>query len=440
LQNVIPSDDYPVQDERILETVYAHWKSRRGERNGDTIFPQLRYEDKLKNEIDPYVCFRRREQKPVRKTRRTDQQSLERLRKLRTEMESARNLLEMVLRREKIRKEGLVLEHAVFEKRCKLREFQRQLGIKEDEDLMPVSKKKRKTSLESGSSGATIKIPLNKLKRDGFDIRQEKNPLQLAIQAELARKQEQDAGYEDVTECPYQPFPSPLPLQFYQSLYPQAQKAQPRYRKRIGRGGRVFIDRAGLHARKRRLPEGLMTEAEPVFDRYRFDGSSDEEEDDEEPVEVDEMDSTFLRHATQLLSDTELRSLITIPFLTPRRPINNSVQSPASATNTPNSITTSQAGQPTPASTPASSPALNHLQNGRPNAVSPLPMKRQNSRTKMTPQQAAVAMANGMIAANMAAVVNGGQSKAMQMAMAAAHQQQPSSSPSLPQASPHLSS
>lgn len=228
---MIPSDDYPIQDERILETVYGHWKTRRGERNGDTIFPQLRYEDKLKNEIDPYVCFRRREQKPVRKTRRTDQQSLERLRKLRTEMESARNLLEMVLRREKIRKEGLVLEHAVFEKRCKLREFQRQLGIKEDEDLMPVSKKKRKTSLESGSSGyvkqrkkneqkkrsyvgsflltlfkrrhllsATIKIPLNKLKRDGFDIRQEKNPLQLAIQAELARKQEQDAGYEDVTE------------------------------------------------------------------------------------------------------------------------------------------------------------------------------------------------------------------------------------------------
>ena len=57
--------------------------------------------------------------------------------------------------------------------------------------------------------------------------------------------------------------------------------------------------------------------------------------------------------------------------------------------------------------------------------LSSLPIKRQNSRTKMTPQQAAVAMANGMIAANMAAVVNGNQNKAaMQMAMAAAQQQQ----------------
>lgn len=115
--------------------------------------PQLQYEDVLKGEIDPYVCFRRRETKPIRKTRRTDQQSLERLRKLRTEMEMARNLLEMVLRREKIRKEGLVVEHAVFDLKCKLREYQRQLGIKEDEDLLPLSKKKRKTSLEPGTSG-----------------------------------------------------------------------------------------------------------------------------------------------------------------------------------------------------------------------------------------------------------------------------------------------
>ena len=228
---------------------------RRIERKGKDIIPQLRSEDTLKGEIDPYVCFRRRETKPIRKTRRTDQQSLERLRKLRSEMEMSRNLLEMVLRREKIRKEGLVLEHTVFDKKIKLREYQRKLGIKEDEDLLPLlSKKKRKTSMESGSSGyviivirkkrsdeetrrkgkkmqnffsppknitsdfnpffnfytfytidvifsfssATIKIPLNKLKRD--DTRHEKSPMQMAIDAELAKKREQDAPYEDVTE------------------------------------------------------------------------------------------------------------------------------------------------------------------------------------------------------------------------------------------------
>lgn len=134
----------------FVEPIYDHWTKRKQDRKGNSIIPELKYEEILKNEVDPYVCFRRRETKPIRKTRRTDQQSLERLRKLRSEMEMARNLLEMVLRREKIRKEGLVLDHTVFDKKCKLREYQKTLGIKEDEDLLMPSKKKRKSSVGSG--------------------------------------------------------------------------------------------------------------------------------------------------------------------------------------------------------------------------------------------------------------------------------------------------
>ena len=133
------------------KSIYNHWKERRLQNGGKSINPALRFEETgMRNDADPYVCFRRRETKPVRKTRRTDQQSLEKLRKLRAEMETARNLLEMVLRREKMRKESLALEHTVFDKKCVLRDMQRQLGIKEDEDLL-FSKKKRKMSTESGS-------------------------------------------------------------------------------------------------------------------------------------------------------------------------------------------------------------------------------------------------------------------------------------------------
>lgn len=166
----------------LLEPIFGHWRKRKQERHGHAIIPELKYEELLKNEMDPYVCFRRRETKPVRKTRRTDQQSLERLRKLRSEMEMARNLLEMVLRREKIRKEGMVLEHTVFDKKCKLREYQKTLGIKEDEDLLLPSKRKRKAYI-SLSASATIKIPLHRLKRD--DGRIEKSPAQLAIEADV---------------------------------------------------------------------------------------------------------------------------------------------------------------------------------------------------------------------------------------------------------------
>ena len=46
-------------------------------------------------------------------------------------------------------------------------------------------------------SSTTIKIPLNRRKRD--DAITEKSPMQLAIESELARKREEDADYEDVT-------------------------------------------------------------------------------------------------------------------------------------------------------------------------------------------------------------------------------------------------
>ncbi|KAI8393952.1 enhancer of polycomb-like-domain-containing protein [Radiomyces spectabilis] len=388
----------------ILETVFDHWRQRRVKREGRPIIPTLQSEDILKNEIDPYVCFRRRETKPVRKTRRTDQQSLERLRKLRTEMEMARNLLEMVLRREKIRKEGLVLEHTVFDKKCKFREYQRQLGIKEEEDLLPVVKKKRKTPMEGGLSGATIKIPLNKLRRDGFQT-QDKSPIQLAIDAELARRKEQDLHFEDITECPYQPFPLSVPDQFFHPL--QKGPKQPRFRKRIGRGGRVMLDRANV-----RLVTGSSADAFESHP-YRFDSDASVNEDSEDEIwPVEEMKDSYLRHRVQLLGEVELRNLVTIPFLTPLNMMNwhaASVRASQARSSTPSGIVRAAA----------------------PN-LSSLPLKRQNSRTKMTPQQAAVAMANGMIAANMAAAVNGsGQNKAaMQMAVAAAQQTNANGSPS----------
>ncbi|RCH80253.1 Enhancer of polycomb-like protein 1, partial [Rhizopus azygosporus] len=277
-----------------LPVVFEHWRKRRLERRGKSIVPQLKLEETVKNELDPYICFRRRETKPVRKTRRTDQQSLERLRKLRSEMEMARNLLEMVLRREKIRKESLVLEHAVFDKKILLQDYQRKLGIKEDEDLIHLSsKKKRKVSI-GGSSGATIKIPLHKLRRD---IRIEKSPAQLAIEAELARRKEADFPYEDVTEDPYQPFPLSTPHHFFQSL--SNKPSRTRYRKRMGRGGRIFIDRCGYSARYR--PTGGKTRPgelqETTYDRFRFDSdNSDTDDEDGNELVVDEMSSLYLKH------------------------------------------------------------------------------------------------------------------------------------------------
>ncbi|KAI9487265.1 MAG: enhancer of polycomb-like-domain-containing protein [Benjaminiella poitrasii] len=402
----------------LLEPIFNHWRKRKQERSGESIIPELKYEDLVKNEIDPYVCFRRRETKPVRKTRRSDQQSLERLRKLRSEMEMARNLLEMVLRREKIRKESMVLEHTVFDKRCKLREYQKILGIKEDDDLLFQTKKKRKASI---GSGATIKIPLHRLKRDAVHV--EKSPAQLAIEADLAKKKKLDAPYEDVTECSYQPFPIPLPTQFFQPLSNGI-----RYRKRIGRGGRIFIDRTGY-----KRPSTTFGKTKPgannqPIDKYMFDSDSNNEESD---VEIDEMDDSYLKHRTQLLSEMELRSLVTVPFLTPMNMMNiQAVKAKQAATVASNNSAAAAAASSQRLSIATGASSLesnaNNSRVSSPNNVSAHPIKKQMSRSRMTPQQAAVAMANGMIAANMAAVVNGSSSQsrtAVQMALAAAQQQ-----------------
>ena len=50
--------------------VYPHWKSRREDREGRTVSPYLNFDET--NDNDPYVCFRRREVKQIRKTRKTD--------------------------------------------------------------------------------------------------------------------------------------------------------------------------------------------------------------------------------------------------------------------------------------------------------------------------------------------------------------------------------
>ncbi|KAH8554618.1 enhancer of polycomb-like-domain-containing protein [Umbelopsis sp. PMI_123] len=404
------------------KNIYSHWKERRLQNGGKPISAVLRFEESgVRNDTDPYVCFRRRETKPVRKTRRTDQQSLEKLRKLRAEMETARNLLEMVLRREKMRKESLALEHTIFDKKCVLRDMQRQLGIKEDEELL-FSKKKRKMSTESGS-GATIKIPLNKLKRDGFDVH-EKSAAELAILAEVEKRKEEDSGFDDITDSPYQGFPIYLPSKFLRNALPNnsistdapTRLSRPSYRKRMGRGGRMYIDRIGFGRNHRESVSGKTKPLDPqerAIKRFKYD--SDEMTDDEDYI--DDMQDRLLRHQCQLLTEPDLRSLVTIPFINPSMTyppggmmanrLNTAAKQPAATVQRTNATATSPSMTTRPL-----------------NGASTSPLRRQNSRTKLTPQQQALATTNGMIAANMAAAVNAPNKASLQLAMQQQLQQQ----------------
>ncbi|KAF9969175.1 Enhancer of polycomb-like protein 1 [Actinomortierella ambigua] len=315
--------------------VYPWWSERRNRRGGKMIMPQLKFEEVVRNEADPYLCFRRRESKPVRKTRRTDQQSIEKLRRLRMEMESARSLLEMVSRREKVRKESLVLEHMIFDQRCKVREYRRNLGIKEEDDDSSHKKKSRKAE-----TSATIRIPLNFKDRDPLSQDKDRSGLS-SIDAELAKRREDDVGWEDLTDNPYQPFLVPFSQQCYKSLSQPRNGRFASFRKRMGRGGRLHIDRhfyrpspypkeafardpfggvagggggpahgyngylggGGGFGHPAGSPHGQQ---DYVFDKFRFDNDGF----DQDEI-VDDLRDGMIRYRCTLLSETDLRSLST---------------------------------------------------------------------------------------------------------------------------------
>ena len=89
------------------------------------------------DDSDPYVCFRRREVRQIRKTRGRDAQSADKLMKLRRELEEARQLVALVRRRELFRKDMLAMERQVFVQRCEVKDMKRKLDIKDDdEDLI----------------------------------------------------------------------------------------------------------------------------------------------------------------------------------------------------------------------------------------------------------------------------------------------------------------
>ncbi|KAJ3363312.1 Enhancer of polycomb-like protein 1 [Allomyces arbusculus] len=119
-----------------LPHIYLWWSHRRRTRRNRPLAPIVRIEDpNPRNETDPYVCFRKRETKVTRKTRRSDAQAGTHLRKLRSELAMARALLALVHARESARTQVLVRDRSVFEARVQLRAVKRKLGANDEKEF-----------------------------------------------------------------------------------------------------------------------------------------------------------------------------------------------------------------------------------------------------------------------------------------------------------------
>ena len=119
----------------FAKEIYEHWKSKRMKRGHRPFMPHLKVETGQETDDgDPYVCFRRREVRQARKTRGRDAQSIEKLRKLRRELDIAQKLVELIRQREYTKKELLAVERTLFDQRAEVKSTKRKLGIKGDDD------------------------------------------------------------------------------------------------------------------------------------------------------------------------------------------------------------------------------------------------------------------------------------------------------------------
>jgi len=134
-------DSISADAQKFMKPIYQYWAARK---SGRSLMPSIKVRvlDTATDadDADPYVCFRRREVRQTRKTRGRDAQVTEKLKKMRLELEQARQLLIMVRDREKLIAEDITVTRRVFTERGKLKEVKCSKNITgekgEDDELL----------------------------------------------------------------------------------------------------------------------------------------------------------------------------------------------------------------------------------------------------------------------------------------------------------------
>ncbi|KAH8733115.1 enhancer of polycomb-like-domain-containing protein [Phaeosphaeriaceae sp. PMI808] len=383
---VLAYDDFEVEfDETINESarrfardVYSHWKNQRLLRGNRSLMPSLKSEKNLDtDDADPYVCFRRREVRQVRKTRGRDAQVTEKLKKLRKELEDARVLMSEVKRREVFLREQLSTDKFIFEQRHAVKEIKRKLNIKgDDEELLitqkPAPKPKRPTDLERVRQNIPGMKPQN-TRPDGrlvdsdlvyLEEQQTKKTeaIDSFIEDNLVKHQKWNVGWVDATWRPITPpLEQAAAKSDFRTVFTESQLPTPpasvsdeegadsmaiervnkhveprrstrirfatppedvpfqdqsRFRRRIGRGGRVMIDRRGV--KRQKVEDGKVDER--IADRWKFSGDSSE---DEQVYPVDWTDTLHIRYRIMIERQGEKPQANQPPAVQNRRSIEN---------------------------------------------------------------------------------------------------------------------
>ncbi|XP_059471496.1 enhancer of polycomb homolog 1 [Neocloeon triangulifer] len=113
------------EDDDLIVAVYDYWLTKRLN-TAHPLIPQVKTETRLPGAAtnNPYLAFRRRTEKmQTRKNRKNDEASYEKMLKLRRDLYRAISLLELIKRREKYKRENLHLAIEIYEKRYQAQDF-----------------------------------------------------------------------------------------------------------------------------------------------------------------------------------------------------------------------------------------------------------------------------------------------------------------------------
>ncbi|KAL6475482.1 hypothetical protein MHYP_G00165220 [Metynnis hypsauchen] len=113
------------EDDELIREVFEYWSRKRKACKGGSLTPVVKQEKRDGSSTsDPYVAFRRRTEKmQTRKNRKNDEASYEKMLKLRRDLSRAITILEMIKKREKSKRELLHLTLEIVEKRNGLSDF-----------------------------------------------------------------------------------------------------------------------------------------------------------------------------------------------------------------------------------------------------------------------------------------------------------------------------
>ncbi|XP_051718385.1 enhancer of polycomb homolog 1b isoform X2 [Ctenopharyngodon idella] len=113
------------EDDELIKEVFEYWSRKRKACQSGSLIPVVKQEKRDGSSTsDPYVAFRRRTEKmQTRKNRKNDEASYEKMLKLRRDLSRAVTILEMIKRREKSKRELLHLTLEIVEKRNSMADF-----------------------------------------------------------------------------------------------------------------------------------------------------------------------------------------------------------------------------------------------------------------------------------------------------------------------------